>query len=339
MDYQKEQQTPTRYTKRTIFNLPPSEMTPYLIAKKDRQVIMKNKQCNTFDRILGSNNMNSNKKGIFYKKVGEENQNFTRNKKAFRVQQSTPNQKYTKGDLQNRDDNSRIRQSHGNLIVSDVYSNSKITASTNRKNNYYNAVWKSETDDAYGGNPIVYNPLLRSMTNNKHLERNWHLFFGTIEPCIELLEKKCVNVADSRNCEEIVSDIRNSMKPCNDINYKGFDIKEDNCGNQVNGNRSNSQNPLGFDSQVIESNCEGDALDKELNKEGTQCPKTPITKARQRDLIRDGEGEIENIPIKKMLAAGSVMKRPDQLLGFVPAMGGVYMPSNGTYGSGRIAHY
>jgi len=36
MDYQKEQQTPTRYTKRTIFNLPPSEMTPYLIAKKDR---------------------------------------------------------------------------------------------------------------------------------------------------------------------------------------------------------------------------------------------------------------------------------------------------------------
>jgi len=56
-------------------------------------------------------------------------------------------------------------------------------------------------------------------------------------------------------------------------------------------------------------------------------------------LIRDGEGEIENIPIKKMLAGGSVMKRPDQLLGFIPAMGGVYMPSNGTYGSGRIAHY
>jgi len=52
---------------------------------------MKNKQCNTFDRILGSNNMNSNKKGIFYKKIGEENQNFTKNKKAFRVQQSTPN--------------------------------------------------------------------------------------------------------------------------------------------------------------------------------------------------------------------------------------------------------
>jgi len=167
-----------------------------------------------------------------------------------------------KGDLQNRDENRSIRQSHGNLI---------ITASHNRKNNYYNAVWKSETDDSYGGNPMVYNPLLRSMTNNKHLERNWQLFYGAIEPTIQLLEKsKCVSVVDSRNCEEIVGDIRDAMKPSNDIQYKGFNITDDKCGNQVNG----------VDSQVVDSNCEGDALDKELNKEGTQCPKTPITKSR-----------------------------------------------------------
>jgi len=178
-----------------------------------------------------------------------------------------------KADLQNRDENRSIRQSHGNLIVSDVYSNSKITASNNRQSNYYNAVWKSETDEAYGGNPIVVNPLLRSMANNKQLERNWQLFYGSIEPTIELLEKsKCVSVADSRKCEEIVSDIRDCMKPSNDINYKGFNITDDKSGNQVNGNRSNNQ--------VLGSNCEGDALDKELNKEGSQCPKTPLTKAR-----------------------------------------------------------
>lgn len=183
-----------------------------------------------------------------------------------------------KADLTNRDDSSRLRQSHGNLILSDGYSASKISACDIGRNNYYNAVWKSDTEDAYGGNPMVYNPLLRSMTNNKHLERNWQLFYGTIQPTIEPLEQsKCVSITDSRNCEEILGDIRESMKHSNDLNYKVFNISDDKSGDQMKANGSSDQN-MCFDSQVVDNNGEGDALDDELNKE--RVTQTPVTKAR-----------------------------------------------------------
>jgi len=90
------------------------------------------------------------------------------------------------------------------------------------------------------------------------------------------------------------------------------------------------------DSIMIQnSNCL-DAVDNQIKLgENNQC----LTKEKEkRDLLKNGLGEIQNIPQKKILAASNVMKRPDQLLGFVPAMGGVYKSSNGVYGSGKLAH-
>lgn len=50
----------------------------------------------------------------------------------------------------------------------------------------------------------------------------------------------------------------------------------------------------------------------------------PPEEPEDRNLIKYGLGEIRNIPTRKILGAVNIMKKPDQLLGFVPAMGGVY---------------
>jgi len=83
-----------------------------------------------------------------------------------------------------------------------------------------------------------------------------------------------------------------------------------------------------------------DAVDKQMGLEQAKNSNNDGSKKEEeRDLIKNGIGELEIIPHRKMLAASNIMKRPEQLLGFVPAMGGVYISSNSTYGSGRLAHF
>lgn len=130
---------------------------------------------------------------------------------------------------------------------------------------------------------------------------------------------------------ELVQAIENSMNFGNDLNYSEFQTKKDATG----------EAPL-QESQIYNKLDESmDALDKQMEMPTLQ--KSTVVSPQEEEiygskLIKYGRGEIENAIARKILASVNIMKKPDQLLGFVPSMGGVYQSSNSTYGSGRIAH-
>jgi len=64
----KQSSSPPRYVKRTIFNMPQSQMTPYLVAKKNCIEIKKKQNPNTFENIIGGNNMMKNGQDMYYMK-------------------------------------------------------------------------------------------------------------------------------------------------------------------------------------------------------------------------------------------------------------------------------
>lgn len=76
---------------------------------------------------------------------------------------------------------------------------------------------------------------------------------------------------------------------------------------------------------------EEEELEKEEEEENNRLSTPP-------NLIVNGKGAIENRPFKSLLKVGNIMKRPNSLLGFVPAFKGVYSSINSGYGKGNIAY-
>ena len=80
---------------------------------------------------------------------------------------------------------------------------------------------------------------------------------------------------------------------------------------------------------------------KEVNEEEVVEESPQEAEVESRNLQSNGLGESlkNDIPKKRVLRAENIMKRPDQMLGFVPAYKGVWETQNSGYGSGRLQRY
>lgn len=75
-----------------------------------------------------------------------------------------------------------------------------------------------------------------------------------------------------------------------------------------------------------------DAIEKEMES----GVRKPFNVEQHRTLVNSNP--YNTIPTGKGKRAENILKRPENLLGFMPAMPGKFETSGGTYGSGRLAH-
>jgi len=186
--------------------MPPSEMTPYLVAKQSCLFIKKKQSPNTFDNILGAHNISRNKKAIYY--IGKHNDfparginsNNPLKKNELKVNQSTPNLRLEKEAEKN---NSQV---YGESIA-DL--SSKYATKTLVKGKYNKATLKTEMEDEYSKvatNRLTEKYGCNSMTaNTKTFSRNRNVFFGIFdEEDLKVLNKKlCIFKIGRRESSEI----------------------------------------------------------------------------------------------------------------------------------------
>jgi len=205
-------------------NMPPSEMTPYLIAKKCCMIIKKKHNQNTFENILGANNIFKQKKAVYYLDRNKDfgaaalNNKNPLQKKSFRVQHSTPNLRAAV-----KESTKNVRQSYGEQVVS---STSKISGQSLSNKNRYNSVWKQEehglTQSAnrcsrrYGGNS-------KSIQETKAFIKNRNRFYGIFDENDIAQMLVCQDVKNIQKPNgDILTEIKDNLNFNNDLNYTEF---------------------------------------------------------------------------------------------------------------------